>query len=115
MTVFPASKKECRNKVEKQKRKKTLLCVISGFYPDHVKVSWKVNDETRTEGVATDNMPAKPNDGEFYKITSRLKVPTEKWFDPNNNFSCIANFYNGKNNTDYVNWIEGIEGMFIHK
>lgn len=113
--VLEPSEKECRNKVEKEKRKKTLLCVISRFYPDHVNVTWKINNEEMSKGVATDNMPAQPNDGEFYKITSRLKVDANKWFDPENEFKCIASFFNGTGTTYHENGTRGIEGMFIHK
>lgn len=113
--MLEPSEKECRNKVEKEKRKKTLLCVISRFYPDHVNVTWKINNEEMSKGVATDNMPAQPNDGEFYKITSRLKVDANKWFDPDNKFECIAWFFDGNNYTDHHDSIDGIKGMFIHK
>lgn len=113
--VLEPSEKECRNKVEKEKRKKTLLCVISRFYPDHVNVTWKINNEEMSKGVATDNMPAQPNDGKFYKITSRLKVDANKWFDPENEFKCIASFFNGTGTTYHENGTRGIEGMFIHK
>uniref|UniRef100_A0A671XFA5 Ig-like domain-containing protein n=1 Tax=Sparus aurata TaxID=8175 RepID=A0A671XFA5_SPAAU len=107
--VLEPSEKECRNKVEKEKRKKTLLCVISRFYPDHVNVTWKINNEEMSKGVATDNMPAQPNDGEFYKITSRLKVDANKWFDPENEFKCIASFFNGTGTTYHENGTRGIE------
>lgn len=113
--VLPPSTKECQNKIETKKRKKTLVCVISGFYPDHVRVHWEIGNEERKKGVATDNMPAQPNEGGFYKITSRLKVDAKEWFNPDNEFHCIASFFNGTVTANYTDSINGIKGMFIHK
>lgn len=106
--VLKPSKNECRNKKDKERRK-TIVCVASGFYPDHVSVSWKRNGEDVTKGVATDN--AALRDGMFYKITSRLRVLAEDWFIPNNQFSCTVSFYNGSDNINYTASINGEEGM----
>lgn len=104
--VLKPSKNECRNKKDKERRK-TIVCVASGFYPDHVSVSWKRNGEDVTKGVATDN--AALRDGMFYKITSRLRVLAEDWFIPNNQFSCTVSFYNGSDNINYTASINGEE------
>uniref|UniRef100_A0A8C6S540 Ig-like domain-containing protein n=1 Tax=Neogobius melanostomus TaxID=47308 RepID=A0A8C6S540_9GOBI len=73
---------------------KTLVCVASGFYPDHVEVSWKVNEEPRKKRVSTDLIAQRS--GTTYTISSRLVVDEDEWTDPNNCFNCIVNFYNGK-------------------
>ncbi|XP_073338966.1 T cell receptor beta chain MC.7.G5-like [Pagrus major] len=107
--VLPPSTKECRNKINPDKRKKTLLCVASEFYPDHVKVSWEVNGAKRVVGVATDNQASRPGSGANYKITSRLRVPAEEWFNPNNKFECIVNFYDGTATEDIKKIKYGVE------
>ncbi|KAM8737411.1 T-cell receptor beta-1 chain C region isoform 2-T2 [Acanthopagrus schlegelii] len=107
--VLPPSKKECRNKIETEKRKKTLVCVISKFYPDHVSVHWEIGNEKREKGVATDNMPAQSSDGRSYKITSRLKVDAKEWFNPDNEFKCAASFFNGTAIEIFNATINGIE------
>ncbi|CAB1335674.1 unnamed protein product [Coregonus sp. 'balchen'] len=91
--VLPPSTEECeaRNK----KKKKTLVCVATGFYPDHVTVFWQVNDHNRTEGAGTDNK-ALQNDNKLYSITSRLRVPANEWHNPANRFTCNVIFYNEK-------------------
>ncbi|XP_028250535.1 immunoglobulin lambda-1 light chain isoform X3 [Parambassis ranga] len=111
--VFEPSLKECRNKKDKQ-RKKTLVCVGSGFYPDHVNVIWKIDgvDATRVDaksiyGVATDS--AAKMDENNYRITSRLRVPAERWFTKNRNFTCIIRFFDGNTTTDHSGWILGVE------
>uniref|UniRef100_A0A3Q2D654 Ig-like domain-containing protein n=1 Tax=Cyprinodon variegatus TaxID=28743 RepID=A0A3Q2D654_CYPVA len=102
--VFYPSGEECRDYYRTKKR--TLLCVASDFYPDHVSVSWKRNGREITNGVATD--PAAKKDGEKYKISSRLKIPLEDWVDPNNEYTCIVKFYNGTHHLPYSDTITGL-------
>ncbi|XP_075304994.1 M1-specific T cell receptor beta chain-like [Odontesthes bonariensis] len=106
--VLPPSHKECRNKKD-QKRKKTLVCVATGFYPDHVNVSWTVSGVGQNEGVATDS--AAVREGKFYRITSRLRVPADVWFQPDNQFTCNVEFFNGTATTPYSDSINGETGM----
>ncbi|XP_072221985.1 M1-specific T cell receptor beta chain-like [Leuresthes tenuis] len=105
--VLPPSQKECRNKKDR-KRKKTLVCVATGFYPDHVKVSWTINGVGKPEGVATDS--AAVREGQFYRITSRLRVPADEWFKPDNKFTCNVKFFDGTTSTDHAESINGETG-----
>ncbi len=107
--VFPPSSKECRDKKDNSK-KKTIVCVASKFYPDHVSVSWELNGEAVTKGVATDNVALR--EGEYYTITSRLRVSAEQWYTPSNNFSCIVNFYKETGPEPQLKSIFG-QGTFI--
>ncbi|CAB1330456.1 unnamed protein product, partial [Coregonus sp. 'balchen'] len=109
--VLPPSTKECeaRNK----KKKKTLVCVATKFYPDHVTVFWQFNGGAITDGVGTDNKALRDKDGIFYSITSRLRVPAKDWNKPSNKFTCIVEFFNGtvsRNETDHINGEEGPGG-----
>ncbi|XP_061599996.1 immunoglobulin lambda-1 light chain-like [Cololabis saira] len=92
--VLGPSKKECRSDWDLQK-KKTLTCVASDFYPDHVSVSWQLNGVSITVGVATDSDATKSKTSTSYRISSRLQVSAEDWYDPNNLFNCTVSFYNG--------------------
>uniref|UniRef100_A0A3B5K1J6 Ig-like domain-containing protein n=1 Tax=Takifugu rubripes TaxID=31033 RepID=A0A3B5K1J6_TAKRU len=87
VTLLPPSSRECRNQ-KHQKRKKTIVCVASGFYPDHVSVSWEVNGQKVTDGVATDGAALRP-EGRFYRISSRLRVSAEDWFRPDSDFTSL--------------------------
>lgn len=90
--------------------RKTLVCVAEGFYPDHVTMSWEINGVIQTKGVATDSKAKR--DGQFYKISSRLRVPEKSWFTAGTNFTCIVKFYNG---TEYITVQAaafGIQGTF---
>ncbi|XP_070776916.1 immunoglobulin lambda-1 light chain-like [Enoplosus armatus] len=93
--VLRPSPKECRNKKD-ERRKKTIVCVASGFYPDHVSVSWEIDGRKHSDEVATDS--AALLDGGYYKITSRLRVPAETWYQPSpaqpKTFTCIVSFFN---------------------
>uniref|UniRef100_UPI003D7E7EE9 T-cell receptor beta chain C region n=1 Tax=Monopterus albus TaxID=43700 RepID=UPI003D7E7EE9 len=95
--VLRPSRKERRKKGDG--KKKTLVCVASKFYPDHVSVSWKKNNVDVTKGVATD--AAALRNGTYYIITSRLNVSAEDWDNPDNTFTCTVSFFDG-NTTIYT-------------
>ncbi|XP_028422224.1 immunoglobulin lambda-1 light chain-like [Perca flavescens] len=107
VTVLPPSENECQ-KQKDDSRKKTLVCVASGFYPDHVTVEWKVNGDKVTNGVATDNDALQVED-KSYRITSRLSVSVEDWFTPGKSFTCIVKFFNGKETISHKATVLGVE------
>ncbi|PKU33561.1 t cell receptor beta [Limosa lapponica baueri] len=90
LAIFSPSKQEIQ-----QKSKATLVCLASGFYPDHLNLFWKVNGAKRTEGVGTDEFSTQ--NGDTYSLTSRLRISAQEWFNPFNRFECVANFF--KNGT----------------
>uniref|UniRef100_A0A8V0ZUM1 T cell receptor beta variable 6-5 n=1 Tax=Gallus gallus TaxID=9031 RepID=A0A8V0ZUM1_CHICK len=90
VVIFSPSKQEIQ-----EKKKATLVCLASGFFPDHLNLVWKVNGVKRTEGVGTDEIST--SNGSTYSLTSRLRISAQEWFNPLNRFECIANFF--KNGT----------------
>ncbi|XP_035529539.1 M1-specific T cell receptor beta chain-like [Morone saxatilis] len=104
--VLQPSPKECKNKKDKI-RKKTLVCVATEFYPDHVSVYWQISGENITDGVATDEAAQWIPGEKFYQITSRLRVPAEEWENSDNKFQCIVNFFNGSATVPYSDSIYG--------
>ncbi|XP_076604563.1 M1-specific T cell receptor beta chain-like [Chaetodon auriga] len=110
--VFKPSPKECRNQKDKAK-KKTLVCVASEFYPDHVSISWQINGGNETDGVATDS--AAVRDGSDYTITSRLQVPAETWFTPSSEFQCTVTFFNGTHYEYVSDSINGDEDVMTRE
>ncbi|KAI4797114.1 hypothetical protein KUCAC02_026561 [Chaenocephalus aceratus] len=107
VTVFPPSAKECRNQRDRERRK-TLVCVASGFYPDHVGVSWQVGGGAVSSGVATDSSALR--DGKTYRISSRLRVSASDWFTPDRKFTCRVSFFNGTHTSHHENTVEGVQG-----
>ncbi|XP_044231942.1 M1-specific T cell receptor beta chain-like [Thunnus albacares] len=93
------------NQRDKQ-RKKTLVCVATGFYPDHVSVFWQIDGVNVINGVATDNAALQEGNGN-YSITSRLRVSATVWYKPKSNFTCIVSFFNGTETKNYQNSIFG--------
>uniref|UniRef100_G3NNU1 Ig-like domain-containing protein n=1 Tax=Gasterosteus aculeatus aculeatus TaxID=481459 RepID=G3NNU1_GASAC len=104
--VLRPSPKEC-GKFKGRGKSKTIVCVASGFYPDHVGVQWTVDGLNISDGVATDD--AARQEGKNYHITSRLRV-SAKEFTKDRKFTCTVSFFNGKH-TEYVSdFIHGEPG-----
>ncbi|KAM9216335.1 uncharacterized protein PS065_010779 [Dugong dugon] len=76
-------------------QKATLVCLATGFYPDHVELSWWVNGKTALSGVSTDPEPQlEPStDNSSYCLSSRLRVSAAFWHNPRNHFRCQVQFY----------------------
>uniref|UniRef100_A0AAY4AIT3 Ig-like domain-containing protein n=1 Tax=Denticeps clupeoides TaxID=299321 RepID=A0AAY4AIT3_9TELE len=87
--VLPPSEAELCKK--KKKDNVTLLCVAKNFYPDHVYVSWEIDNDVKRE--KTKDVPIE-KDGN-YIISSRLRVPKKDW-KSGKKFTCI----NCKNNNN---------------
>uniref|UniRef100_A0A667YSS5 Ig-like domain-containing protein n=1 Tax=Myripristis murdjan TaxID=586833 RepID=A0A667YSS5_9TELE len=103
--ILPPSSKECK------KKKKTLVCVASGFYPDHVSVFWQIDGVDVTDGVATDNNAVRKN--ESYSITSRLRVLAEDWRSPDRTFTCTVTFFNGTGYEPHSDSVHGTAGKSL--
>ncbi|EHA97890.1 T-cell receptor beta chain T17T-22, partial [Heterocephalus glaber] len=79
-----------------QKKKATLVCLATGFFPDHVELSWWVNGKETRSGVSTDPQPYKElpgNPNSSYCLSSRLRVSAAFWHNPRNHFRCQVQFY----------------------
>lgn len=77
-------------------QKATLVCLATGFYPDHVELSWWVNGKEVQSGVSTDPQPYKEQPGlndSTYCLSSRLRVSATFWHNPRNRFRCQVQFY----------------------
>ncbi|KAI9537746.1 hypothetical protein NQZ68_022408 [Dissostichus eleginoides] len=105
--VFTPSPKECRNQRD-HKRTKTLVCVASGFYPDHVSVSWQVGGgAVSSSGVATDSSALRGD--KTYRISSRLRVSASDWFTEGRKFTCRVSFFNGTHTSHHEDTVEGVQ------
>ncbi|ELK27027.1 T-cell receptor beta chain T17T-22 [Myotis davidii] len=101
VTVFEPSEAEIS-----RTQKATLVCLATGFYPDHVELSWWVNGKEIQSGVSTDPQPYKEqrhhNDSN-YCLSSRLRVSATFWHNPRNHFRCQVQFF-GLEEEDKKNW-----------
>lgn len=77
-------------------QKATLVCLATGFYPDHVELSWWVNNKKAQSGFSTDPQAYKEqpsrNDSR-YRLSSRLRVSATFWHNPRNHFRCQVEFH----------------------
>ncbi|KAM8833026.1 T cell receptor beta chain MC.7.G5-like isoform 2-T2 [Synchiropus picturatus] len=94
--IFTPAEKECQASSQRKAWKKTLVCVASGFYPDHVDVNWDIDGTRATQNVATDSLAQKEEEGSHkYRITSRLMVEAQTWARAGIKYTCAVSFYNG--------------------
>ncbi|DAA30277.1 uncharacterized LOC509513 precursor [Bos taurus] len=87
-------------------QKATLVCLATGFYPDHVELTWWVNRKQVTTGVSTDPESYKEDparDDSRYCLSSRLRVTAAFWHNPRNHFRCQVQFHGL---TDQDQWEE---------
>uniref|UniRef100_A0A8D2CWW1 Ig-like domain-containing protein n=1 Tax=Sciurus vulgaris TaxID=55149 RepID=A0A8D2CWW1_SCIVU len=91
VTLFEPSEAEIS-----KKRKATLVCLATDFYPDHVELSWWVNGKEVHSGVSTDSQPSREQstlEDSKYFLSSRLRVSATFWLNPRNHFRCQVQFY----------------------
>ncbi|NWS78050.1 TRBC2 protein, partial [Crotophaga sulcirostris] len=106
VAIFSPSKQEIQ-----QKNKATLVCLASGFYPDHLSLVWKVNGVNRKEGVGTDEFSTW--NGSTYSLTSRLRISAEEWFNPMNRFECVADVFKNEAQKPIHKFIYGDAGCYL--
>ncbi|KAK9407917.1 hypothetical protein NXF25_006691 [Crotalus adamanteus] len=101
VTIFSPSKRELE-----KKQKATIVCLATDFYPDHVILTWSLNNNPITEGIKTEE-PKYEN--KKYSLISRLRITRNQWQNSKNNFKCKVNFYNSSTSTSYEASITGEE------
>ncbi|KAG8130263.1 putative T-cell receptor beta chain C region protein, partial [Naja naja] len=99
VTVFSPSNRELE-----KKQKVTIVCLATDFYPDHVILTWSLNNKDITEGIKTEE-PKYEN--KKYSLISRLRITGNQWQNSKNNFKCKVNFYNSSESTSYEASITG--------
>ncbi|CAH2322603.1 T cell receptor beta [Pelobates cultripes] len=91
VTIFPPNLQEL-----KDKGSLSLVCVASGFYPEHVSIRWKVNGEVR---VTYDQNKPILREKDTYSISRRLILTKQEYYTPSNTFRCEASFPGWENVT----------------
>ncbi|XP_064197301.1 M1-specific T cell receptor beta chain-like [Anguilla rostrata] len=97
--VLPPAPQEVQRS-SKSKSKVTLVCVATGFYPDHIRVLWKVNG-VEVGASGEDSSPMWDGSSSTYSLSSRIRIPAQDWLRPQNSFTCVTSFYNGSH--DLIN------------
>ncbi|XP_061102956.1 uncharacterized protein LOC133131601 [Conger conger] len=92
-----------------RKKLVTLVCVATGFYPDHVSITWKINERNETDRCKMDDSAAWSEKSSTFSITSRLRVHWKEWSNTKNLFSCSVCFFNGNATKCFPATIRGIQ------
>ncbi|XP_044279481.1 Ig heavy chain Mem5-like, partial [Varanus komodoensis] len=87
-----------------EKKKATIVCLVTKFYPNDIKLKWYVNGKERTDGVQTEDM--KYDDTNKYSFISRLRVPSEEWLKPATTYECKAWFKGEKGSSWFPTMVQ---------
>ncbi|XP_061842746.1 M1-specific T cell receptor beta chain-like [Nerophis lumbriciformis] len=113
VTLLPPSPEEDSDHRNKEKRTKTLVCVVTGFFPDHVAVLWQIDGGVVASGVATDAEALR--DHAHYGTSSRLSVDVDTWFTPGRAFTCTVTFFDGNRTSSHSDTVYGTEDMMTRE
>ncbi|XP_075113735.1 M1-specific T cell receptor beta chain-like [Leptodactylus fuscus] len=78
----------------------SLVCVASGFFPEHVKIQWFVDKTLRPN--LYEPVPKKSKDGSSYSTSKRLTLTRSEYFNPDTVFRCEAAFLDEKFGKNYA-------------
>ncbi|KAJ8269871.1 hypothetical protein GJAV_G00107740 [Gymnothorax javanicus] len=110
VTVLPPAPQEVHQS-RKRKSEVTLVCVVMGFYPEQIQVSWEVNGVGR-EGGQADSEPLLDKSAKTYSLSSQIKIPAQDWLRPQNVFTCVTHLFNGSHALTASHSISGEKGCF---
>nr|ADW95899.1 T-cell receptor beta chain [Ginglymostoma cirratum] len=99
VTILKPSPAELR-----EKRKATVVCLVTDFYPDNIQIHWYVNGEKQPENdakIQSDRIIIQ-EDNKSYSATSRIRFNEEQWLELTK-VECRVNHYtNGSEPTSYT-------------
>nr|ADW95889.1 T-cell receptor beta chain [Ginglymostoma cirratum] len=100
VTILKPSPAELR-----EKRKATVVCLVTDFYPDNIQIHWYVNGEKQPENdakIQSDPESIIQEDNKSYSATSRIRFNEEQWLELTK-VECRVNHYtNGSEPTSYT-------------
>ncbi|GCC33708.1 hypothetical protein chiPu_0012178 [Chiloscyllium punctatum] len=93
ITIFKPSPDEI-----KQKEKATVICLVTDFYPDNIKIHWFLDGtaiSATDEKIQTDiNSMFKP-ETKTYSISSRFRLNAQTWAKSKNIECKVEHYYQG--------------------
>ncbi|KAJ0058286.1 hypothetical protein NL108_012749, partial [Boleophthalmus pectinirostris] len=66
-----------------------LTCLVSGFYPDTLKVSWTRDNHPFLDSTPIENKFKSPNGGKSFTLSSQIEPNMTEW-ENGSNFTCVA-------------------------
>nr|ADW95896.1 T-cell receptor beta chain [Ginglymostoma cirratum] len=100
VTILKPSPAELR-----EKRKATVVCLVTDFYPDNIQIHWYVNGEKQPENdakIQSDPESIIQEDSKSYSASSRIRFNEEQWLELTK-VECRVNHYtNGSEPTSYT-------------
>ncbi|MEE6487012.1 hypothetical protein FKM82_014770 [Ascaphus truei] len=102
ISIFPPNPSEL-----KEHERVSIVCIASDFYPEHVRLRWKVDGEVREGGVQS--TPWKTTTG-YYSTSSRLSLTKKEYYNSQKTFQCRAGFGRDEEKDEVSKEIEGEPG-----
>ncbi|XP_078055911.1 immunoglobulin lambda-1 light chain-like [Mustelus asterias] len=99
IALFAPSPEEIRDK-----RKATVVCTITDFYPDNIRIFWFVDGRPKPDNdtrVQTDLTSIAGHENKSFSITTRLRFEDQEWAQSKNVECKVEHYANGSDPTQY--------------
>ncbi|XP_048476659.1 immunoglobulin lambda-1 light chain-like [Rhincodon typus] len=89
----------------RERRKATVVCLVTDFYPDNIQIHWYVDGEKQPENdpkIQSDPESIIQEDSKSYSVSSRIRFKEKQWVKLKK-VECRVNHYtNGSESTLYA-------------
>ncbi|XP_060711880.1 T cell receptor beta chain MC.7.G5-like [Hemiscyllium ocellatum] len=99
ITIFEPSPDEI-----KQKEKATVICLVTNFYPDNIKIHWFLDGtaiSATDEKIQTDVNSMFKTKTQTYSISSRFRLDAQTWAKSKNIECKVEHYYEGSQPTTH--------------
>ncbi|XP_051865301.1 T cell receptor beta chain MC.7.G5-like [Pristis pectinata] len=92
-----------------EKKRATVVCLITRFYPENIEIQWVLNDEklqAKDPRVQSDPEPVSEDGNKTFSITTRLQLEAYEWAMSANVMCNVLHYQKGEEAKSYQDKID---------